>query len=145
MVSHEQSEGHTSLSYEDTRASATKFIASHMLPKSEGNNPRVRDLAALVSDSSLPTIAPSHFASPNRFALLSDDSYLESPNLPPTCPVNPTKPRPHPTQVLSSISALPLIADTGCTSLLLKFSNFPALIPFFAPKPLPLVPFSLPE
>jgi hypothetical protein len=39
----------------------------------------------------------------------------------------------------------PLIADTGCTGLLLQLSNLPCLQPFFAPHPLPLVPFTLPD
>ena len=85
-----------------------------------------------------PTPAPSRFASPNRFELLS------VPDLPPPAPVESPKPSPHSPQVLS-ISSFPLIADTGCTGLLLQFSNFPALSPFFTPKPLPLVPFTLPD
>jgi hypothetical protein len=63
----------------------------------------------------------------------------------PPAPVEPPKPSPHSPQVLNSISSSPLIADTGCTGLLLQFSNFPALSLFFNPKPLPLVPFTLPD
>jgi hypothetical protein len=107
-----------------------------MLTKSEGNNLCVCDVAAFVS-------LPSRFASPNRFDLLSDDSCLNFHNFPPSALVKLPKPRPHPPQVLSSISAPPLIADTGCTGLLIQFSNYPALSPFFTPKPLPIVPFTL--
>ncbi len=43
-------------------------------------------------------------------------------------------------------SAPPLIADSGCTGVLLRLSNFPSLQPFFTPKPLPIVPsFTLPD
>ena len=43
--------------------------------------------------------------------------------------------------VLSAlITPSPLIADSGCTGLLVQLSNFPLLAPFFSPKPLPLVP-----
>ena len=169
VVSREQSEGHTPTPYEDTRASqARKIIASHQLPTSEGHNLRVRDLTSLSVSWSLPlvsmSISPSifslparnpnphtqhklrhdpppcitsRFASINRFAMLSDFDDT------PPAPVEP--PKPSHTQALSSASAPPLIADTGCTGLLLQFSNYPALSPFFTPKPLPLVPFTLPD
>ena len=39
----------------------------------------------------------------------------------------------------------PLIADTGCTGVLLQLCNFPSLRPFFSPKPLPCLPFTLPD
>ncbi len=81
----------------------------------------------------------SRFASPNRFQLLSNHNSSHP------APVEPARARPNPTQALSSISAPPIIADTGCTGLLLQFSNFPALSPFFKHKPLPLVPFTLPD
>jgi hypothetical protein len=84
-------------------------------------------------------ITPSRFASVNRFDVLSDID-VSTP-----APVEPPNSSPPPTQALSSTSAPPLIADTGCTGLLLQFSNYPALSPFFTPKPLPLVPFTLPD
>jgi hypothetical protein len=61
-----------------------------------------------------PTLAPSRFASPNRFEVLS------APDLSPPLPLlfEPPWPSPHPPQILSSILT-PLIADTGCTGLLL--------------------------
>jgi hypothetical protein len=89
------------------------------------------------------TIAPSRFASLNRFAALSDHTTCL--DVFPPAPVEPPKPSPSPTQALSSTSAPPLIADTGCTGLLLQFSNYYALSPFFTPKPLPAVPFTLPD
>ncbi len=50
----------------------------------------------------------------------------------------------------SSVSAItpspslpsPLIADTGCTGVLLQLCNFPSLRPLFSPKPLPCLPFT---
>ena len=39
----------------------------------------------------------------------------------------------------------PLIANSGCTGILVQQSNFPALSPFFTAKPLPLVPSTLPD
>ncbi len=39
----------------------------------------------------------------------------------------------------------PLIADSGCTGLLIELSNLACLTPFFAPYPLSLVPFTLPD
>ena len=48
--------------------------------------------------------------------------------------------------VLSAvITPSPLIADSGCTGILVQLANFPLLSPFFSPKPLPLVPFTLPD
>ena len=53
---------------------------------------------------------------------------------------------PHPnTHFACTTSHSPLIADSGCTGLLLKFSTFPALQPFFTPKHLPRIPFTLPD
>ena len=135
--------------------------------KSEGNTIRVRDVSSVTWSSPLvtmsvppsifslpaipnphtqhslrldpPPITPSRFASVNPFTVLSDLD--DSPPAPVECaPAPPTH-----TQALSSISAPPIIADTGCTGLLLQLSNFPALSPFFTHKPLPLVPFTLPD
>ena len=39
----------------------------------------------------------------------------------------------------------PLIADSGCTSILIQMANFPPLSPVFISKPLPQVPFTLPD
>ncbi len=39
----------------------------------------------------------------------------------------------------------PLIADSGCTSILIQIANFLSLSPFFVAKPLPQVPFTLPD
>jgi hypothetical protein len=39
----------------------------------------------------------------------------------------------------------PLIADTGCTGVLLQFSNFLPLQAFFSPKQLPTISFTLPD
>ena len=39
----------------------------------------------------------------------------------------------------------PLIADSGCTGILVQQSNFPVLSPLFTAKPLPVVPFTLPD
>jgi hypothetical protein len=44
-----------------------------------------------------------------------------------------------------SPSPSPLTADTGCTGVLLQFSNVSTLSPFFTSKPLPIVPFTLPD
>jgi hypothetical protein len=56
---------------------------------------------------------------------------------------------PAPVSALSSVSSphLPssLIADSGYTSILIQIANFPALSPFFVAKPLPQVPFTLPD
>jgi hypothetical protein len=159
----EKSEGGTHSPYEDTRASpARKISASHTLQQSEGHiNHRVRDVDVFIFplshhaslsvswSLSLPLTKPnnntSRFASPNRFELLLSDrsTCLNAPDLSPPAPVEPPRPSPHPPQVLSSISASPLIADTSCTGLLLQFSNYPALSPFFTPKPLPQIPFTL--
>jgi hypothetical protein len=138
----EQSEGHTHHPYDDTKASsARKTIASlqdnKQLSTSEGNNTRVRDVSSLTWSS--PPITPSRFASVNPFHVLSDL------DVSPPAPVKSARATPLPTKALSSISAPPIIADTGCTGLLIQFSNFPALSPFFTPKPLPLVPFTLPD
>jgi hypothetical protein len=74
--------------------------------------------------------------------------------LPVTTPLPFSAPLPRTTALsaLSSsvgVSALlpssPLIADTGCTGLLLQLSNLQCLQPFFSPHPLPLVPFTLPD
>ena len=156
-----KSEGGAHSPYEDNRASsAQKIRASHMLMPSEGNNPPPLSHHAslsvpptthnkqtqqnLLRDSPKPsnphiTPAPSRFATHNRFELLS------VPDEHPPAPVESPKPSTHSPQVLSSVSSFPLIADTGCTGLLLQFSNFPALSPFFTPKPLPRVPFTLPD
>ncbi len=63
-------------------------------------------------------------------------------------PAIPTNP--YPSSSLGAVSALlipssPLIADSGCTGLLVQSSNFSALAPFFSCKPLPSVPFTLPD
>ena len=169
VVSREQSEGHTYTTYEDTKASSARNIcASLMLSKSEGINIRVRDVSSITWSSPLitmsvppsifshpasipnphtqhnlrldpPPTTPSRFASVNPFTVLSD--FDDSP----PAPVEYARAPPTNTQALSSISAPPIIADTGCTGLLLQFSNFPALSPFFTHKPLPLVPFTLPD
>ena len=64
-----------------------------------------------------------------------------------------TVPRP-PVSLPSPVSALastppllssPLIADSGCTSILIQLTNFPPLSPFFVSKPLPQVSFTLPD
>jgi hypothetical protein len=48
--------------------------------------------------------------------------------------------------VLSALlPSSPLIADSGCTGLLLQLANLPCLKPFFSPHPLPVVPFTLPD
>jgi hypothetical protein len=39
----------------------------------------------------------------------------------------------------------PLIADSGCTSILIQLSNLPPRLPFFKPHSLPEVPFTLPN
>ena len=164
VVSREQSEGHTSTPYEDTKASSAQNIsASLMLSKSEGINIRVRDVSSITWSSPLvtmsvppsifshpasipnphtqhnlrldpPPITPSRFASVNPFTVLSD--FDDSP----PAPVESSRATPIPTQALSSISAPPIIADTGCTGLLLQFSNLPALSPFSPTNPCPLFP-----
>jgi hypothetical protein len=54
-----------------------------------------------------------------------------------------------PSRPFNPLSALlpssPLIADSGCTGLLLQLVNLPCLKPFFSPHPLPVVPFTLPD
>jgi hypothetical protein len=59
----------------------------------------------------------------------------------PAIPINPS-----PSSSLGAVSALlpssPLIADSGCTGLLVQLSNFSALAPFFSCKS---VPFTLPD
>ncbi len=110
----------------------------------------------------------SRFAHPNPFQCLSSDlpEFQDlNESSPDTYPVHPPNSfcldlqlpssRIHPAQASSTVyasSALtkiapstPLVADTGCTGLLLRLSNFPALSPFFTPKPLPQVPFTLPD
>jgi hypothetical protein len=72
------------------------------------------------SVSTFPTLSPSRCSLP----------------YPPPAPVDVAMPRTPIPQVLSSFSTPPIIADTRCTGLLLQFSNFPALSPFFTPKPL---------
>ena len=168
VVSREQSEGHTSTPYEDTPTTSegTNFrvreFAAFVSPPSHYASLSVSWSLPLVTLSvapsifSLPTnnpnshtqhnlrhdpfpITPSRFASANRFDVLSDIE-VSTP-----APVEPPNSSPSPTQALSSTSAPPLIADTGCTGLLLQFSNYPALSPFFTPKPLPVVPFTLPD
>ncbi len=56
---------------------------------------------------------------------------------------------PAPVSALSSVSPskliFPLIADSGCTSILIQIANFPSLSPFFVAKSLPQVPFTLPD
>ena len=149
----EQSEGHTHQPHEDTKASsARKISASLMLSKSEGNNTRVRDVSFITWSSPLvtmsvppsifalppsipnthtqhnlrldpPPITHSRFASANPFDMLSDSDVF------PPAPVESSRATPIPTQALSSISAPPIIADTGCTGLLLQFSNTQTLAP----------------
>ena len=62
-------------------------------------------------------------------------------------PAVPTNP--YPSSSLGAVSALlpssSLVADPGCTGLLVQLSNFSALAPFFSCKPLPSVPFTLPD
>ena len=109
---------------------------------------------------------PSRFAHPNPFQALSYDPFPPDPSHPslfpspfsldlshldpPPAPVKPpppsqAPPQASPPQALSSVITPPLIADTGCTGLLLQFSNFPSLSPFFSHKPLPILPFTLPD
>jgi hypothetical protein len=56
---------------------------------------------------------------------------------------------PAPVSALSSVPASklssPLIADSGCTGILTQLASFPSLSPFFVAKPLPQVPFTLPD
>ena len=87
----------------------------------------------------------SRFAHPNPFSPLSlepfppEDWLARSPTLiSPFC-LN----LPHLSTTVSP--SPPLIADTGCTGILLQFSNFPPLSPFFSPKKLPAVSFTLPD
>ena len=108
----------------------------------------------------------SRFSHPNPFQALSYDPFPPDPSHPslfpspfsldlspldpPLAPVerpppSPTRPQASPSQALSSITTPPLIADTGCTGLLLQFSNFASLSPFFSHKPLPILPFTLPD
>ncbi len=62
----------------------------------------------------------------------------------PAIPINP-----YPSSSLGAVSALlpssPLMADSGCTGLLVQLSNFSARAPFLSCKPLPSVPFTLPD
>jgi hypothetical protein len=67
-------------------------------------------------------------------------------------PFSPSRPfNPLTTAFASStlVSALlptsPLIADSGCTGLLLRLVSLPCLKPFFSPHSLPVVPFTLPD
>ena len=97
-----------------------------------------------------PSSLSSRFSHVNAFSCLSDpDSDSESdtdadfpPHLPTVShlhhapPLLPSKTTPAPT---------PLIADTGCTGVLLQQCNFPSLSLFFTPKPLPCIPFTLPD
>ncbi len=89
--------------------------------------------------------ASSHFAHPNPFqplfsdSLPSEDWLANSPLLiSPLClsiPKLSTTESPSP----------PVIADTGCTVILLQFSNFNPLQSFFSPQKLPPVSFTLPD
>jgi hypothetical protein len=77
--------------------------------------------------------------------------------LPVTVPLPFVSPQPYPPiptttsppSLLGAVSALlpssPLIVDSGWTGLLIQLSNFSALAPFFSCKPLPSVPFTLPD
>ncbi len=81
------------------------------------------------------TPAPSsRFAHPNPFQPLPLDPFLISPFCLSLPKLSTTK-SPSP----------PLIADIGRTGILLRFSNFPRLQPFFFPKQLPTVSFTLPD
>ena len=98
-------------------------------------------------------LAPLSPASPSlAFRVHFDSRGLPvSEPLPFSPPLSPI-PAPHLSGLPSAHSVLsalitpsPLIADSGCTGLLVQLSNFPLLAPFFSPKPLPLVPFTLPD
>ena len=47
--------------------------------------------------------------------------------------------------VSALLPSSPLIADSGCTGLLIQLANLPCLKPFFSLHPLPTVPFTLPD
>jgi hypothetical protein len=51
----------------------------------------------------------------------------------------------HSTILSAVLNPTPIIADSGCTGVLVELVNFPALAPFFTPKPLPDVSFTLPD
>ena len=104
----------------------------------------------------------SRFAHPNPFQVLSyepfphDSTHTSLFPSPFSLPLTPEPPDPASNPSSDSLSSLsaaslnltspsPLIADTGCTGVLLQFSNFSALSPFFTSKPLPIVPFTLPD
>ncbi len=110
----------------------------------------------------------SRFAHSNHCQCLSSDlpEFHDTYEFPPdTYPVYPPNPfcldlqQPsssiHPARACTTSSAssalttiapsTPHVAYTGCTGLLLRLSNFPALSPSFTPNPLPQVPFTLPD
>jgi hypothetical protein len=76
---------------------------------------------------------------PIRFSSLAPLASSFPISTPPPAPVNLPSPSSAPPQALpfkalSSVTNPPLIADTGCTGLLLQMSNFASLRPFFSHK-----------
>ena len=96
--------------------------------------------------SAYPSSHPNRNTSYIRF-LLHRDSPLPAPvdRFPPSIPPAQALTTTSGSALASLSSAPPLIADSGCTGVLLRLSNFPSLQPFFTPKPLPLAPFTLPD
>ena len=114
----------------------------------------------------IPTLARlSRFSHPNPFSILesedsADDSFTPPPRDDLRRPITTPLPFLHDVSIpnstissvntsLSSTSTLtppsPLIADSGCTSILIQLSQLPSLLPFFKPHSLPEVPFTLPN
>ena len=113
--------------------------------------------SSLISDSESDS-SDSESDDENETVSLTSHSLAAS-NLPVTSPqpflsllcasvLRPLVSLPAPMSALSSVSvscSSPLIADSGCTSILIQMANFPPLSQFFTSKSLPQVPFTLPD